>query len=481
MISEKNSIKAEEIIFYIDLLTDFIKKKHLLKGIKSFIEEKAKFSIPSSYGIVMFQGRQNPVNVYNKNDFELIEGVLEDSWNSRETTKSYFENGVFEILSYIFGQAKTGKHKNYRIIILSDTPSLRSEDYSTAVYDLIVKSKSFSTSIDVIRVGRELNYPDEVKLKVITSETQGGAFYCSDYKHFLDVLGSLVKNRQEFNIVKGEGEGISVLDEDKTFYEKLAVDLISLDPGEEEICTACEMEICPVCEAFSDEISKCFNCGTKFHSCCAAKFAISNNVGFRHIFKCPQCQTLLKLDEELVDDVYRDEFGGEVEDKLDEEFFEEESDKISKYSYDSYVETQTEEIIEEEQNVEGPPIDSQEIQVEEKLEVIPDSATDPTGSIEVEASPPPGPPPEMIRTVKVGGFFGQEIEIRESSESSSSPEKKKTIPEVPKKTIDSEEKDQLSITKLRPPRKRGSIKFCKICGASVSGTTKCPNCGAKID
>ena len=154
MTTEKIAVKSEEIIFYIDLLTEFIKKKHLLKGIKNFIEQKSKFTLPSSYGIVMFQGRQNPINVYNKSDYKSIEAVLEDSWGTREITKSFFENGIFEILSYIFGEAKSGKNKNYRIIIISDTPSSRSEDYSTAVYDLIVKSKSFSTSIDVIRVGK---------------------------------------------------------------------------------------------------------------------------------------------------------------------------------------------------------------------------------------------------------------------------------------------------------------------------------------
>jgi hypothetical protein len=480
MSTETSAIKVEEVIFYIDLLTDFIKKKHLIKGLKSFIEEKTKFNIPSFYGIVMFQGKQNPVNVYNKKDFDSIESVLDDSWDTRETGKSFFENGVFEILSYIFGQAKTGKNRNYRIIILSDTPSLRSEDYSTAVYDLIVKSKSFSTSIDVIRVGRELNYPDEVKLKVITSETKGGAFYCSDYKHFLDVLGSLVKNRQELNIVTGEGEGVQILDEDKTFYEKLAVDLISLDSGEEEVCSACLNEVCPICEAYSDEIQKCFNCGTKFHSCCAAKYAISNNVGFRHIYKCPQCQTLLKLDEDLVDDVYRDEFGGEVDDRLDEEFFEEESEKISKYSYENYEdEIEPKKIVEPVSVVDEQPIEDH---TDEKLETILEDVVPAEKVIEAPAAPPPpGPPKDMTRTVKVGGFFGREVEVREGTDKGKEPlQKTRTIPEVPKQ-ISEVSDEKLSITTLRPPRKRGKIKFCKICGSSVSGATTCPNCGAKMD
>jgi len=473
MIPEKSAIKAEEIIFYIDLLTDFIKKKHLLKGIRNFISEKAKFHLPCSYGIVMFQGKQNPVNVYNKADFESIEAVLDDAWSTREKEKSYFENGVFEILSYIFSKAKSGKLKNFRIIIISDTPSLRSEDYSTAVYDLIVKSKSFSTSIDVIRVGRELSYPDEVKLKVITSETHGGAFYCSDYKHFLDVLASLVKNREEFNYIKGEGEGVQILEEDKSFYEKLAVDLISLDPGEEEICTACEKEICPICEAFSDEVKKCFNCGAKFHSCCAAKYSISNNVGFHHIFRCPQCETLLKLDEELVDDIYSEEFGVEVSEPSDEEFFSEESDRISKHSYESYDEQIVSSNMSKQES-----FNEFEPKIEPPLETS-YQASDNNASIGAKLNPPPpGPPPESIRTIKVGGFFGKEIELKDGKVEPEISGKQLTISSKSSGEI-SEEK--ISITKLRPPRKRGSIKFCKICGESVSGSKTCPNCGARVE
>ena len=89
----------------------------------------------------------------------------------------------------------------------------------------------------------------------------------------------------------------------------MAVDLISLSHEDEEICSICSLEVCPVCGAFSDEIKKCYNCGSKFHGCEIAKYAISNNFGYNHIFRCPQCDTLLKLDEEYVDLVYEEEFG----------------------------------------------------------------------------------------------------------------------------------------------------------------------------
>jgi len=480
-----DEIKAEEVIFYLDLTTDFLKKKVILKGIKSFIDQKSKFNVPSSYGVVIFQDKDNPINVYDRPDYSSLVSVVDDAWSKRETEASHFENGIFEILSYIFGQSAKGIKKIFRVIIVSDTPSHRSEDYDTAVYDLIVKSKNFDTFVDVIRVGKEGFYKDDVKLRVITSETQGGAFYCGDSKHFLDVIGSLIKHKKEFNVVRGQSDGGLVLNGDKIFYEKLAVDLISLDPDDEEICAICGKELCPVCEAYSDELHKCYNCGSKFHSCCIASYAISRPISqnFRHIFRCPQCESLLKLDEDLVDEIYRDEFGGEVEEKIDTEDVEE-SGEPSKYDYEE---------LSKDAPIEPPKQIEQASKGGFKLDVsdIPDDEFDEDlgEEDEIEGPPPvapvapkaPPPPPTPLDTkkVKIGGFFGREIEV--TMDPTKIPEKLPVI--EPRTSAPAAETDEkTSITALKPPRrKRAGLKFCKICGATISGSTTCSACGATVD
>ena len=47
-------------------------------------------------------------------------------------------------------------------------------------------------------------------------------------------------------------------------------------------------------------------------------YSISNNIGFKfkHLFRCVQCDTLLKLDEEYVELIYREEHGEEPEQEL---------------------------------------------------------------------------------------------------------------------------------------------------------------------
>ena len=438
MLPRSNAVNSEEFIFYIDLISDFLKKKSLQKAITAFIKEKDKYNALTSYGIVLFQKNENPINVYDIKDVDTVINTIENAWETREDERSYLENGLYEILAYIFRKSRE-KRKNYRIIIISDTPSKLSEDYYNALYDLLIKAKKFSTFIDIIRVGEEKFYEDDVKLKVISSETHGGTFYCPNEKLLLNVLGSLIQNKKEFKIIKSD-ESEEILSEDQIFYERLAVDLISLSPDEQEICDICEQEVCPICELSSDEIHKCFNCNAKYHSCCAAKYSLAKNIGFKHIFRCINCQTLLKLDEEYVDMIYQED----LEEELPEELPEIELPEIK-------IEPEIEEpIIEEPEIVED---------VKNEKEELPET---------IEQAPPD------VKKVKLGGFFGQEITISKKDV------KKDIITEIPEVIEASEE--QVSITTLKPPRKKGTstIRLCKICGATIKNTPNCPTCGARV-
>ena len=446
----KTSVNSEEFIFYIDLTTDFMKKKNLSKSIGSFIKDKEKFNTLSSYGVLLFQEDDNPVTIYDAKEFEAISDIIDEKWETRETEKSLFENGLFEILAYIFKKSREAR-KNYRVIIISDMPSLLSEDYHNALYDLLIKAKKFDAFIDIIRLGDQKFYTDDVKLKVVSSETHGGVFYCTEAKLFLNILRSLIQSKSEFIVVQPE-EDDQIFEEDKIFYEKLAVDLISLDPEEEEKCDICGRELCPICEAHSDEVHKCFNCNAKYHACCAANYAIANPIGFHHLFRCVQCDTLLKLDEEYVEMIYREEHEEEVEAELTE------------------LEV-ADGIVEEEQ------IEAQSFEEDEEELVIGKEIFGPE-----KLRPPPGlvkPPPNLIspKKVKVGGYFGREISVKTNGLNNDLvPPATETIVSDSDGTTQVEEK--ISITSLRPPRK-STIKLCQICGFTLKSTSICPKCGFK--
>jgi len=235
------------------------------------------------------------------------------------------------------------------------------------------------------------------------------------------------------------------------------VDLISLDSEEEEKCDICEKEVCPICSAYSDEVHKCFNCNAKYHACCAADYSISNNIGFNHLFRCIQCDTLLKLDEEYVEMIYEEEYEEQQEQEL-----------------------ATPEIVEE--GIEGEYLEenhAEEQLIEEDYEhvVIGEGILNPD-----KLKSPPSlskPPPDITPTkkVRVGGYFGQEVNVKLNG-SSNNLVSSATESVVSDTEGSTQIKEKISITTLRPPRKI-LIKFCQICGHTLRGTSTCPICGFK--
>jgi hypothetical protein len=103
--------------------------------------------------------------------------------------------------------------------------------------------------------------------------------------------------------------------------------------------------------------------------------------------------------------------------------------------------------------------------------------------------PPPSlvkPPPKLVKPqpdltptkkVKVGGYFGVEITVKTNGlKNNLVPPATETIVSDSEGTTQVEEK--ISITSLKPPR-RGTIKFCQICGFTLKATSLCPKCGFK--
>ncbi|MHA1468151.1 MAG: hypothetical protein ACTSP6_08760, partial [Promethearchaeota archaeon] len=103
-----------------------------------------------------------------------------------------------------------------------------------------------------------------------------------------------------------------------------------------------------------------------------------------------------------------------------------------------------------------------------EIEIIP-SEPEPPSILEIKA--PPSPPP--TKKIRIGGYFGQEVVVNSIGKKKGI----KIVSSVSTRII----REDLSITSLKPPpKKRVSLKFCKICGTTTN-IPKCPNCGAFID
>jgi hypothetical protein len=370
-----------------------------------------------------------------------------------------------------------------------------------ALFDLLEKVKILPTFVDIVRVGAAKFYADDVKLKIITSDTGGGMFYAESADYLAGVLDTLTKDKQTQNVLTS-AEMKELMPEDKAFYEKPASDLITPEPGENPTCTICNMPVCPVCLDKDDTPYKCFNCGSGFHDCCAANYSAMKNIGFIHIFRCPTCETLLKLDEDFVNEAVQDKEQLKVLYE-DVETIEKEREELPEAPVTPAPEDLTPipagaDYMEEEQkdlivipNIEGE--DLQEIPLAEAIssETEKEALFKPT--IPEETIATPSPPTKVIRPQ---GFFGPTIEVPqepEKQEKAEKPDAMEMTQEPVEETqywspseagaevgVESEPKIT-SITQLRPPKKKPQLRFCKICGAPIKGRQKiCLACGAPV-
>lgn len=290
--------KYENIIFYLDITDGTVKKKEIVKVIVNFIKTKKKSNPLTLFGVLIIKDDKSPSFISNVGEAEEIIKKIEIDWKERNTDESFLENGLFYCLSQI-SEVATKQSAEHRVIVISDLPSNKSDDYQTALIELVKTVRFLPTYIDIIRLGEERFYSDDVKLRIITNHSNGGLFYCEDLKTLESVLLALTKSKRL--AILNQPEGNIYIDEgNKTFYENLATELLTPENGEKGICILCNNEIIEDHSNSDMEFLKCYNCNSFFHKSHAAIYSFEQNIGLPHIFRCPRCDVLLKLDETTV-------------------------------------------------------------------------------------------------------------------------------------------------------------------------------------
>ncbi|MFX1312919.1 MAG: hypothetical protein ACFFHD_09930 [Promethearchaeota archaeon] len=371
----------EDIFFYLDLTKDILKKKELIKAIRYYISEKNKINLKGHYGLLIFQEEGNPIFIIDKKDSSIIANTIEENWRTRPKKRSFFENGLFYIFSYI-AETTRKKSKINRIIVITDTPSDLSEDYTDALFNLVSKIKNFPTFIDIVRISekRERFFKDDVKLNILTSDTKGGIFYLHDKKDFMAIIKKLVKPKQLISLIEGQEVKIKIKKEDYDFYSRLAKKLKQTKEEPGIRCFFCQEDICPFCTNIYDIPLMCENCGSVFHNCCITNYTIKHNIGIPHIFRCPRCDILLKIKQ---DDLV----------KLESDILKSVEEYIETEDIKAVTETQ-EDLIKESFN--------QQIDTSDKSQ---DQSQGFSDTLQV--------PP---KTVRIGGFFGKVYTVRKEGD-----------------------------------------------------------------
>jgi hypothetical protein len=484
--------RYENIIFYMDISGTTLKRKELTKCIITYIKVKKEKNPLTNFGILFFKENGTPDLLVDQSDSQSIIKKIDEEWQERNTQQNFLENGLFLCLSHIAEKAKK-QNADHRIIIISDAPSNKSEEYQQALLLTLNNVKFFPTYVDIIRIGQERFYSDDVKLRIVTSTASGGLFYAEDIKSLAGILQALTNNKRLASMNQPDGK-IMIDEENRMFYERLATDLLTPDLGESGICAICNKVEYEGEDVENAVFIKCYNCNAFFHANHAAIYSFENNIGLINLFRCPKCEVLLKIDEKFllsVNGIDPSTFKSAIIE--DQEPLQNESnivDEIMSGMEDSETE-QNDALGSSEELVPN---------VEEEITFEPLSSdnifSNESNAVESNTQPQTNQPAQKAAPLRPGGFgFFQRSPMIQSHPLNSNENSQLKSPnnEVwcpPNVNSAQGESVAVKMSSLSPPGNEAevkrrkpvrSFKLCMVCGVSNTGEVKlCKNCGAPV-
>lgn len=459
-------ILREKIIIYLDLTSKYLSRKELVKSLTSFTKSKLKNNPHQVFSVFFFNKEGEPEIFENIEDPKEMKKKLDEATKKRSMDVNNFENGLFFCLSGI-ASSFLEQAITFRVLVVSDKASAKNSEYMDALMNLVETVRTFPTFIDIIRIGDQRIYSDDVKLRVISTITSGGLFYVTNEEELNESLRGLVKNKVLPDLRPEGGQAIDP--QHQAYYQDLAMDLEipKIHQLQNLSCTLCNGKICQYCNDIKDSLGTCPSCGAGLHECCAALYSWTYNIGIKNIFRCPKCNTILKLDERRVYEINGESLPGEFEEDI---------------PLDAEDETWNPEIEEESaQTVQEPTMNETESSSTD-IEIISQEKANPT-STEEES--------DMEQKVqKVGGFFGPKITIKKRNVTSGEEEEEKTeitppAPTVPEKKVETPDPQEVRARlAARRNKKRTSgpkIIVCPVCSSYIKpGVKTCEKCGCPI-
>jgi hypothetical protein len=278
---------AEDVIFYFDLSTKdiVVSKKAIVKQVNKYIKDREKDAPVSNYGVVAFnQGEDNPrfQETMAKDETEL-ETFFRD--NLKFATKVHpIEQGLMLASTYLVETFRVSSDRVLRLVVISDGPT---EGSTAALFgalmDLVDSIKYIPVFIDIIRIGDQRIYPDDIRLKTITDETCGLLRYASSEDAFRKVMHEIFSTRH----CREPGP----IPEDKRgFFEALCWPLVPAAQASGN-CTVCGQDL----TGTGEEAVECSRCAAGYHVACIEKHVSENIVMFPGITRCGLCQGLVRL------------------------------------------------------------------------------------------------------------------------------------------------------------------------------------------
>ncbi|TFF95619.1 MAG: hypothetical protein EU544_02375 [Promethearchaeota archaeon] len=343
--------RSEDIIIFNALTPEITDINVVNDCLKEFFSDKKAIDHNDRFNVIAFT-KSGPkyLEDFTLNS-EYVSEVLDQL--EPEMVRANISGGIFIAATFTAEVFKKISGKVFRLIILSDSGSLKiKEDHLFFIEDLLDKVKNIPFIVDVVRIDTAEQPREDLVLMRLAKKT-GGDFY--EIKNLISkkrqpLLNKKEESPQEDNIIsklsdktkrvasflmgevvekKGEKEEkkeepkdlpsvleklakkkelpIGLLDEDDRmdipeqnmiFFESLADQPKPVEGQEKEKCTICFTYV-----SKNQEKLECPHCDSLYHKICLAIWAKNSYISDAapHLFRCPNCYTLLRLDKQFIE------------------------------------------------------------------------------------------------------------------------------------------------------------------------------------
>lgn len=330
--------KSEDTVILLALTPDMTDLDVVHEALVQFCNKKKELDYNDRFNVILFTDK-GPQYL---DDFTLkpekVLSFIRQSTSSLSNAPNV-AGAIFITSTFVAEVFKKISGKTYRLVVLTDDGSLEiPETHIPFIEDLLDKVKEIPFIMDIIRINCD-NPSEDLKLMRLARRTGGDLheieilkrkrrkamepaeknpvismldrlsktkekitkkFKSEDMetndsnkpKDLFDTLNALAKKKE----LSFDDDGKMDIDErNELFFESLAdIPVVKEEREEHEKCSICFRNVKNL------EMVECPSCQVLAHEFCLAIWSKTSNIGIPHVFRCPSCFTLIRMEETLI-------------------------------------------------------------------------------------------------------------------------------------------------------------------------------------
>lgn len=283
---------SEDCLIFYGFSPEIKRFRKVFNQISDFVKNKIEIDPSGRFNFILYlESGPNYLDQFTLNSEHLLKTL---KLLSNNIIKANSAQGILFGLSLLIENFKKTSNKLFRLLVLLDTSASKIPPYEFSLIEKLINDfRIFPFYIDIISLETQSNEDLELLKKIATS-CNGEFYQIKDVDDLDPLLTTLVKKKFAMEYLYSRYKLNRHQGETQTVYLSLADRLDAFH--EHAICSICFQED-------NKGIMQCPSCGILAHKKCWALWAINLDRVMPHIFRCPNCFYLLKLDRDFVIDV----------------------------------------------------------------------------------------------------------------------------------------------------------------------------------